>query len=63
MNELEWRRKIGLSLVLLGFWGNGSKNMGTVVTIMNMKGGVGKTTVAMHLGGVIARYKFGGKQR
>jgi len=28
-----------------------------------MKGGVGKTTVAMHLGGVIARYKFGGKRR
>lgn len=37
--------------------------MGTVVTIMNMKGGVGKTTVAMHLGGLIARYKVGGKRR
>ncbi len=37
--------------------------MGTVVTIMNMKGGVGKTTVAMHLGGVIANYKIGGKIR
>jgi len=37
--------------------------MGTVVTIMNMKGGVGKTTVAMHLGGVIARYNFVGKKR
>lgn len=37
--------------------------MGTVVTIMNMKGGVGKTTVAMHLGGVISRYKFPDKRR
>lgn len=37
--------------------------MGTVVTIMNMKGGVGKTTVAMHLGGLMARYKVGGKRR
>lgn len=32
--------------------------MGTVVTVMNMKGGVGKTTVAMHLGGILGRYKF-----
>jgi chromosome partitioning protein len=29
--------------------------MGTVVTVMNMKGGVGKTTVAMHVGGMAAR--------
>jgi chromosome partitioning protein len=35
--------------------------MGIVVTVMNMKGGVGKTTVAMHLGGIIARYKIDGK--
>lgn len=37
--------------------------MGSVVTVMNMKGGVGKTTVAMHLAGVIARYKILGKKR
>ncbi len=30
--------------------------MGKVVTIMNMKGGVGKTTVCMHIGGILARY-------
>ncbi|WP_310131593.1 ParA family protein [Paraburkholderia terricola] len=29
--------------------------MGTVVTVMNMKGGVGKTTVTMHLAGMITR--------
>lgn len=29
--------------------------MGQVVTVMNMKGGVGKTTVAMHLGGMAVR--------
>jgi chromosome partitioning protein len=37
--------------------------VGTVVTVMNMKGGVGKTTVAMHLGGMLGRYKFGAKNR
>ncbi len=30
---------------------------------MNMKGGVGKTTVTMHLGGMIALYDIGDKQR
>lgn len=34
-------------------------SMATVVTIMNMKGGVGKTTVAMHLAGVVAREDLG----
>ncbi|RLC13372.1 MAG: hypothetical protein DRI57_16345 [Deltaproteobacteria bacterium] len=37
--------------------------MGTVVTVMNMKGGVGKTTVTMHLGGMIALYSIGDKER
>ena len=32
--------------------------MGTVVTVMSGKGGVGKTTVAMHLAGIYARYKL-----
>lgn len=29
--------------------------MSTVVTVMNMKGGVGKTTVTVHLGGIMSR--------
>jgi chromosome partitioning protein len=29
--------------------------MGQVITVMNMKGGVGKTTVAIHLSGIAAR--------
>lgn len=36
--------------------------MAKVVTVMNMKGGVGKTTVTMHLAGVLGRWKaFGSK--
>lgn len=36
--------------------------MGIVVTVMNMKGGVGKTTVALHVGAVSARYRIGKKR-
>lgn len=31
--------------------------MARVITVMNMKGGVGKTTVTMHIAGVFARYR------
>lgn len=34
--------------------------MAKVVTVMNMKGGVGKTTVAMHVAGAMARYRHVG---
>lgn len=34
--------------------------MSKVVTVMNMKGGVGKTTVAMHISGAIGRYRHQG---
>lgn len=34
--------------------------MGKVVTVMNMKGGVGKTTVAMHVAGAMARFRHNG---
>ena len=37
--------------------------MGLVVTVMNMKGGVGKTTVATHLAGVTAKYKIEKRER
>lgn len=37
--------------------------MGKVITVMNMKGGVGKTTVTAHLGGIIARYAIEKKCR
>lgn len=37
--------------------------MGTMVTVMNMKGGVGKTTVCMHIGGLLGRRKFKGEYK
>ncbi|MCC4608652.1 ParA family protein [Xanthomonas campestris pv. zinniae] len=36
--------------------------MGSVVTVMNMKGGVGKTTVSMHLAGALSRYVWKGQK-
>lgn len=37
--------------------------MGNVVTVMNMKGGVGKTTVCMHIAGLVGRRKFDGEYK
>ena len=35
--------------------------MSVVVTVMNMKGGVGKTTIAMHIAGIAPRFRSGRK--
>src|SRR5690606_21286928 len=35
--------------------------MGQILTVMNMKGGVGKTTISCHLATMAAKYKLGGK--
>ncbi|NKX72291.1 ParA family protein [Rhodobacteraceae bacterium R_SAG1] len=35
--------------------------MSKVVTVMNMKGGVGKTTLAAHFAGIFCRYKINGR--
>lgn len=37
--------------------------MASVITVMNMKGGVGKTVVAAHLAGMLSMYEFTGKRR
>lgn len=37
--------------------------MASVITVMNMKGGVGKTVISAHLAGMLARYEFKGKSR
>lgn len=37
--------------------------MGNVITVMNMKGGVGKTTVTMNVGGLLGRRHCGGRPR
>jgi chromosome partitioning protein len=35
--------------------------MSAVVTVMNMKGGVGKTTISVNFAGVMSKYNIGGK--
>lgn len=37
--------------------------MASVITVMNMKGGVGKTVVTAHLAGMLAHYNFSGRRR
>jgi chromosome partitioning protein len=39
------------------------EKMSVVVTVMNMKGGVGKTTVSTHLAGLLGRYSVKRKAR
>lgn len=38
-------------------------SMGKVITVMNMKGGVGKTTACMHVAGIIANYTHPGHEK
>jgi chromosome partitioning protein len=52
------------STIVSSVSGKGSEALlGVVLTVMNMKGGVGKTTVSTHIAGVASRYALNGKPR
>jgi len=44
-------------------WFDYPDRMAQVLTVMNMKGGVGKTVVAAHLAGMLTRYHFANRTR
>ena len=53
--------RLGFSIINLILARDGEDPMGQVVTVMNMKGGVGKTTVCLHIGGLLGRSDFNKK--